>query len=183
MSKTYKKWSANEDKVISRMRKEGSTTMKIAAFLGRSERSVANRIQKLINCCQLEKTKKATTGRINIGYVKTKPTVEEKNEIRVPKRSKIDYYEVAKRVANGFGNIQAVFRQYAKETGVSVTSIHRAYYNPSQNYTRIKDLVVMFMAAGRGGILPPNCKNINEKPKKNNVWTKLMTWLPKSWLS
>ena len=86
-------------------------------------------------------------------------------------------------MAENPGNLQAVFRKYAKEVGVAVESVHRAYYNPSQSRTRIKDLVHIFTIVGQKGFGPNNSKNFNEPIKRSNIWTKFKEWLYSSLLS
>ena len=51
----YKKWSREEDLVISRMRAEGKTIKEIAKVLNRNAPGVTNHIWVLINKCELEK--------------------------------------------------------------------------------------------------------------------------------
>lgn len=180
MSKTYKKWSTEEDLVISRMRKEGSTTKVIASFLNRSERSVANRIQRLINCCQVEKIKKATRGRINVGFCQTLPKPKRSEQPKVKKfgRGKIDYDEVARRIENGgIRNIQKTLRAYASEVGVSITTLHKAYYSESQAQTRIKDRVRLYTVISPTCMLEGANKNTDKPVVKVSIWKKLKSLL------
>lgn len=180
MSKTYKKWSAEEDLVISRMRKEGSTTKVIAAFLNRSERSVANRVQILINCCRLEKTKKATRGRINVGFCQTLPKTKTVKQPTVKRfgKGKIDYDEVARRIENGgIRNIQKTLRTYANEVGVSISTLHKAYYSESQAQTRIKDRVRLYTVISPTCVLEGANKNTDKPVVKVSIWKKLKSLL------
>ena len=180
MSKTYKKWSAEEDLVISRMRKEGSTTKVIASFLNRSERSVANRIQRLINCCLVEKTKKATRGRLNVGFCQTLPKPKRAEQPKVKKfgRGKIDYDEIARRIENGgIRNVQKTLREYSKETGVSISALNRAYYNESQSQTRIKERVRLYTVISPTCVLEGANKNTDKPVVRVSIWKKLKALL------
>jgi hypothetical protein len=161
MSK-YKKWSREEDLVISRMRAEGKTVKEIAEALNRNVPGVANHIWVLINKCELEKL-----------------TRNQKRERFKEQDSKIDYDEVARRIENGgLGNIQACLRQYAKETGCNITTLHKAYYNESQTKLRIKDRVNAFTTITPKGYIKGAKKITNEPISKNvGLWTKLKSWL------
>ena len=161
MSK-YKKWSREEDLVISRMRAEGKTIKEIAKALNRNVPGVANHIWVLINKCELEKL---TT---------TQKTLRNKNQ-----DNKIDYDEVARRIENGgLGNIQACLRQYAKETGCNITTLNKAYYNESQSKLRIKDRVNAYTTITPKGYIKGAKKITNEPINKNvGLWTKLKSWL------
>lgn len=158
----YKKWSREEDLVISRMRAEGKTIKEIAKALNRNIPGVTNHIWKLINKCELEKL-----------------TRNQKRKRFKEQGSKIDYDEVARRIENGgFGNIQACLRQYAKETGCSIATLHRAYYSESQTKLRIKDRVNAFTTITPKGYIKGAKKNTNEPINKNvGLWTKLKSWL------
>lgn len=161
MSK-YKKWSREEDLVISRMRAEGKTVKEIAKALNRNVPGVSHHIWVLINKCELEKL-----------------TRNQKRERFKEQDSKIDYDEVARRIENGgLGNIQACLRQYAKETGCNITTLHKAYYNESQTKLRIKDRVNAFTTITPKGYIKGAKKNTNEPISKNvGLWTKLKSWL------
>lgn len=158
MSK-YKKWSREEDLVISRMRAEGKTVKEIAEALNRNVPGVSSHIWDLINKCELEKLSGI-------------------HRCKKPKNN-IDYDEVARRIENGgFGNIQACLRQYAKETGCNITTLHKAYYNESQTKLRIKDRVNAFTTITPKGYIKGAKKNTNEPISKNvGLWTKLKSWL------
>ena len=78
----YKKWSAEEDSVISRMRAEGKSIREIAKSLNRSFSSVQGRVRILLGECKLQKI-------VITGYsrsVKPKTTGTKKT-----KKSKINY--------------------------------------------------------------------------------------------
>ena len=172
----YKKWSVEEDLVINRMRKEGSTTKKIASFLNRSERSVANRIQRLINCCQVEKTRKATRGRASVMFCKTLPKPKRSEQPKIKKfgKGKIDYDEVARRIENGgIRNIQKTLRTYASEVGVSISTLHKAYYSESQAQTRIKDRVRLYTVISPTCVLEGANKNTDKPVVRVSIWKKL----------
>ena len=172
----YKKWSVEEDLVINRMRKEGSTTKKIASFLNRSERSVANRIQRLINCCQVEKTRKATRGRASVMFCKTLPKPKRSEQPKIKKfgKGKIDYDEVARRIENGgIRNIQKTLRTYASEVGVSISTLHKAYYSESQAQTRIKDRVRLYTVISPTCVLEGANKNTDKTVVRVSIWKKL----------
>lgn len=165
MSKTYKKWTVEEELVISRMRKEGSTIKTIAEFLNRSESSVNFKIHTMINSCKIE------------------PIARKPRVIKVSK-PKIDYDEVAKRIENGgLRNIQQTLREYARETGVSIHALHRAYYNESQSKTRIKDRVRAYTIVTPRGVIKGANKNSNAPIIKCSIWQKIKTWLYSSVLS
>lgn len=166
--KVLKRWTSEEEAVIVSMRAKGNSDREIAKALNRTYGSIHNRINFMMIKGEISKKKRCN---------KVATIVESK------RKSKIDYYEVAKRVAENPGNLQAVFRKYAKEVGVSVESVHRAYYNPSQSRTRIKDLVHIFTVVGQKGFGPNNSKNFNEPIKKSNIWTKFKEWLCSSLLS
>ena len=168
MNKNYKKWTNEEDVVIVSMRAKGSSGKEIAKALNRTYSSTHNRINFMIAKGEISKKKRCN---------KVATIVEAK------RKSTIDYYEVAKRVAENPGNLQAVFRKYAKEIGVTVETVHRAYYNPSQSRTRIKDLVHIFTVVGQKGFGPNNSKNFNEPIKRSNIWLKFKEWLYSSLLS
>lgn len=162
MSK-YKKWSREEDLVISRMRAEGKTIKEIAEALNRNVPGVANHIWVLINKCELEKLTRS----------------QKKERANKEQDSKIDYDEVARRIENGgLGNVQACLRQYAKETGCSITTLQKAYYSESQTKLRIKDRVNAFTTITPKGYIKGAKKNTNEPISKNvGLWTKLKSWL------
>lgn len=158
----YKKWSREEDLVISRMRAEGKTIKEIAKALNRNFPGVANHIWVLINKCELEKL-----------------TRNQKRERFKEQDNKIDYDEVARRIENGgLGNIQACLRQYAKETGCKITTLHKAYYNESQIKLRIKDRVNAYTAITPKGYIKGAKKITNEPINKNKgLWMQLKSWL------
>lgn len=165
MNKTYKKWSAEEELVISRMRKEGSTIRVIAKFLNRSEASVTCKIKQMLDACKLEK----------LDAVKRMNECNKQSKARV---SKIDYEEVKTRIENGgIRNVQKTLRAYAKETGVSIGALNRAYYSESQAKTRIKDMVRLYTVISPTCILEGANKNTNKPVLKISVWKKLKMWL------
>ena len=149
--KTWKKWTTEEDLVISSMRAEGKPSKEIAEKLGRSYYSVTNRINTLIQRCELSK--------------------------QPGKKTVVDYDEVAKRVSANPGNIQKVFREYAEEAGISVHTVHGAYYHKKPNRIRIKDRGKLFTTACVGGFVPMNHKNTNKPVIKCSIWSKIKRWL------
>jgi IS30 family transposase len=170
MSKTYKKWSTEEELVISRMRKEGSTIRIIAKFLNRSEASVTCKIKQMLDACKLEK----------LDAIKR---MSECNK-RKARGSKIDYKEIKTRIENGgIRNVQKTLRTYAKETGISINTLNQAYYSKSQTRTRIKDMVRVYTVISPTCILEGANKNTDKPVLKISIWKKLKSWLSSLWLS
>jgi lambda repressor-like predicted transcriptional regulator len=168
MSKTYKKWSAEEELVISRMRKEGSTIRTIAVFLNRSEASVASRVRQMLDECKLEK----------LNAVQRMNEVKQKIKTPVVRKSKIDYEEIKKRIENGgIRNVQKTLREYSKETGISIHSLNNAYYSLSQTRTRIKDRVRTFTVVTPTCVLEGANKNTDKPVVKVSIWKKLKSLL------
>lgn len=165
MSKNYKRWSAEEELVISRMRKEGSTIKTIAKFLNRSEASVTCKIHQMLDNCKLEK----------LDAVQRMNACKKQSKVRV---SKIDYEEVKTRIENGgIRNVQKTLRAYAKEVGVSIGALNRAYYSESQTKTRIKDMVRLYTVISPTCVLEGANKNTDKPVLKISVWKKLKMWL------
>lgn len=165
MSKTYKKWSAEEELVISRMRKEGSTIRVIAKFLNRSEASVTCKIKQMLDSCKLEK----------LDAIKRMKECNKQSKTRV---SRIDYEEIKTRIENGgIRNVQKTLRDYAKETGISINTLNQAYYSKSQTRTRIKDTVRLYTVISPTCILEGANKNTDKPVLKISVWKKLKMWL------
>ena len=165
MSKTYKKWSAEEELVISRMRKEGSTIRVIAKFLNRSECSVTNKIKQMLDACKLEK----------LDAVKRMNECNKQSKARV---SKIDYEEIKTRIENGgIRNVQKTLRDYAKETGISINTLNQAYYSKSQTRTRIKDTVRLYTVISPTCVLEGANKNTDKPVIKVSIWKKLKSLL------
>lgn len=147
----YKKWLREEELVISKLRKEGLTTKEIAKQLNRSITSVSSRITQMIGRCELEK--KST------------------------KHKAIDYDKVGEYVSKNPGNIQEAFRQYAKDYGFSVNSIHYAYYSKKQKKRRIKDGKALIVVVGSNGHTI-NGKN-TEEVYKSTLWQTVVYWVKK----
>jgi predicted transcriptional regulator len=187
MSKNYKKWTAEEELVISRMRKEGKTIKEIAKSLNRTESSVTFRIHQMINCCTLQKKGKSSV-KTHKNYThafgfSTKPEIYPTGK-KVSSKSKIDYDEVARRIENGgLRNIQKTLREYSKETGISIYALHRAYYSESQPRTRIKDRVRAYTIVTPKGVIHGANKNTDKPIIKVSIWSKMKTWLSSLLLS
>lgn len=164
----YKKWSAEEDLVISRMRTEGKSIREIAKALNRSYCSVQNRIRILLGECKLQKM-------VITGYsrsVKPKTTSTKKT-----KKSKIDAQKVLQYVSETPWNISSAFRRYSEESGIPVKTIAGAYYCRSSRRTRIKDMGPALSIVGVGGHTTNNGKNTNDLYKPSNLWQKIKRWV------
>lgn len=164
----YKKWSAEEDAVISRMRTEGKSIREIAKALNRSFSSVQGRVRILLGECKLQKI-------VITGYsrsVKPKTTSTKKT-----KKSKIDAQKVLQYVSENPWNIQAAFRKYSKESGISTKTIANAYYCKSKRRARIKDMGPALSIVGVKGHTINNGKNTNHLHKPSNIWYKIKTWV------
>lgn len=164
----YKKWSAEEDSVISRMRTEGKSIREIAKALNRSFCSVQGRVRILLGECKLQKI-------VITGYsrsVKPKTTGTKKT-----KKSKIDAHKVLQYVAENPWNIQAAFRKYSKESGIPVKAISNAYYCRSKYRTRIKDMGPALSVVGVKGHTVNNGKNTNDLCVYSNLWYKIKQWV------
>ena len=166
--RVYKKWSAEEDLVISRMRAEGKSINEIAKSLNRSFFSVQNRICILIEECKLRK--KTITGYSR--SVKPKTTGTKKT-----KKSKIDAQKVLQYVSETPWNISSAFRRYSEESGIPVKTIAGAYYCRSSRRTRIKDMGPALSIVGVGGHTTNNGKNTNDLYKPSNLWQKIKRWI------
>lgn len=164
----YKKWSAKEDLVISRMRTKGKSTREIAKALDRSFLSVQGRIRILLGECKLQKI-------VITGYSRSvKPTTTGIKRRRI---SKIDPQKVLQYVSENPWNIQAAFRKYAEEIGVSAKTIHTAYYCRSKYRTRIKDMGPALSIVGVRGHTINNGKNTNHLWMPSNLWYKIKRWV------
>lgn len=160
----YKKWSAEEDLVISRMRAEGKSIREIAKALNRSFPSVQGRVRILLGECKLQKI-------VITGYsrsVKPKTTSTKKT-----KKSKIDAQKVLQYVSETPWNIQAAFKKYSEESGISVKAINNAYYCRSPHRTRIKDMGPALSVVGVNGHTVKNGKNTNDLYRPSNIWHKI----------
>lgn len=181
-NKKYKKWTAEEDLVISSMREKGATTKEIAKFLNRTPYSVSSRIKIMINCCTLKKKNNInikTTKHLRLEKPKVnKPVNSLKTNTNKKRESKIDYDEVARRIENGgLRNIQKTLREYSKEVGVSIRTLHYAYYSESQSKTRIKDRVRAYTIVTPKGLIQGANKNTDKPIININVWQKLKMWI------
>lgn len=164
----YKKWSAEEDSVISRMRTEGKSTREIAKVLGRSFSSVQGRVRILLGECKLQKI-------VITGYSRSvKPKTTGTKKCRI---SKIDPQKVLQYVAENPWNIQAAFRKYSKESGIPVKAISNAYYCRSKRRTRIKDMGPALSVVGVKGHTVNNGKNTNDLCVYSNLWYKIKQWV------
>ena len=164
----YKKWSAEEDSVISRMRAEGKSIRDIAKVLNRSLPSVQSRVRILLGECKLQKM-------VITGYsrsVKPKTTSTKKT-----KKSKIDAQKVLQYVSETPWNISSAFKRYSEESGISVGAIHAAYYCRSPHRTRIKDMGPVLSIVGVGGHTTNNGKNTNTLYKNSSLWQKIKRWI------
>jgi IS30 family transposase len=164
----YKKWSAEEDLVISRMRAEGKSIREIAKALNRSFSSVQGRVRILLGECKLQKI-------VITGYsrsVKPKTTSTKKT-----KKSKIDAQKVLQYVSETPWNISSAFKRYSEESGISVKAIHNAYYCKSSYRTRIKDMGPALSIVGANGHTTNNGKNTNTLYKSSNLWQKIKRWI------
>lgn len=164
----YKKWSAEEDAVISRMRTEGKSIREIAKALNRSFCSVQGRVRILLGECKLQKI-------VITGYsrsVKPKTTGTKKHRI-----SKINAQKVLQYVSETPWNISSAFKRYSKESGISVKAISNAYYCRSKRRTRIKDMGPALSIVGIKGHTVNNGKNTNHLHKPSNIWYKIKTWV------
>jgi hypothetical protein len=164
----YKKWTAEEDVVISRMRTEGKSVREIAKALNRSFSSVQGRVRILLGECKLQKI-------VITGYsrsVKSK-TIGTKGG----NKSKIDAQKVLQYVSETPWNIQAAFRKYSKESGISVKAISNAYYCRSKNRIRIKDMGPALSIVGISGHTTNNGKNTNDLYRPSSLWQKIKRWI------
>jgi hypothetical protein len=164
----YKKWSAEEDLVISRMRTEGKSIREIAKALNRSFSSVQGRVRILLGECKLQKI-------VITGYsrsVKPKTTGTKRC-----KKSKIDTQKVLQCVSETPWNIQAAFKKYSEESGISVKAINNAYYCRSPHRTRIKDMGPALSIVGANGHTTNNGKNTNTLYKNSSLWQKIKRWI------
>lgn len=183
MSKNQKRWSVNEELVLRRMRDEGSTIKEIAKELGRSKYSVANKAFQMINSCTIKK-KGNISSKVHknlpknfvysLGTIPNSSRITNSNSKVTASKSKIDYDEVARRVENGgIRNIQKTLREYAKEVGLSVSTLHSAYYNESQSQVRIKDRVRLYTVISPTCVLEGANKNTDKPVIKISIWKKL----------
>ena len=164
----YKKWSAEEDSVISRMRTEGKSIRDIAKALNRSFSSVQGRVRILLGECKLQKI-------VITGYsrsVKSK-TISTKGG----NKSKIDAQKVLQYVSETPWNISSAFRRYSNESGISVKAISNAYYCRSKRRTRIKDMGPALSVVGVKGHTVNNSKNTNDLCVYSNLWYKIKQWV------
>ena len=164
----YKKWSAEEDSVISRMRNEGKSIREIAKALNRSFSSVQGRVRILLGECKLQKI-------VITGYsrsVKSK-TISTKGG----NKSKIDAQKVLQYVSETPWNISSAFRRYSNESGISVKAISNAYYCRSKRRTRIKDMGPALSVVGVKGHTVNNGKNTNDLCIPSNIWQKIKYWV------
>ena len=164
----YKKWSAEEDVVISRMRTEGKSIREIAKALNRSFSSVQGRVRILLGECKLQKI-------VITGYsrsVKPKTTGTKKT-----KKSKIDAQKVLQYVSENPWNISSAFKRYSEESGISVKSISNAYYCKSNRKTRIKDMGPALSVVGIAGHTVNNGKNTNDLCAHSSLWQKIKYWV------
>lgn len=164
----YKKWSAEEDIVISRMRTEGKSIRETAKALNRSYHSVQGRIRILLGECKLQKI-------VITGYsrsVKPKTTSTKKT-----KKSKIDAQKVLQYVSETPWNISSAFKRYSEESGISVKAISTAYYCRSPYRTRIKDMGPALSIVGVRGHTTNNGKNTNDLYKYSSLWQKIKYWV------
>lgn len=164
----YKKWSAEEDSVISRMRTEGKSVREIAKALNRSYPSVQGRIRILLGECRLQKI-------VITGYsrsVKPKTTGTKRG-----KKSKIDAQKVLQYVSETPWNISSAFKRYSEESGIPVKAISNAYYCRAKHRTRIKDMGPVLSIVGVGGHTTNNSKNTNNLYKSSSLWQKIKRWV------
>ena len=164
----YKKWSAEEDSVISRMRTEGKSIREIAKALNRSFSSVQGRVRILLGECKLQKI-------VITGYsrsVKSK-TISTKGG----NKSKIDAQKVLQYVSETPWNISSAFRRYSNESGIPVKAISNAYYCRSKRRTRIKDMGPALSVVGVKGHTVNNGKNTNDLCVYSNLWYKIKQWV------
>lgn len=164
----YKKWSAKEDLVISRMRAEGKSIREIAKALNRSFSSVQSRVRILLGECKLQKI-------VITGYsrsVKPKTTGTKRC-----KKSKIDAQKVLQYVSETPWNISSAFKRYSEESGISIKAISNAYYCRSPHRTRIKDMGPALSIVGVGGHTTNNGKNTNDLYKSSSLWQKIKRWI------
>ena len=160
----YKKWSAVEDLVISRMRAEGKSIREIAKALNRSFPSVQGRVRVLLGECKLQKI-------VITGYSRSvKPKT---NGTKRGKKSKIDAQKVLRYVSETPWNISSAFRRYSEESGISVKAINNAYYCRYPHRTRIKDMGPALSIVGANGHTTNNSKNTNDLYKPSNLWQKI----------
>lgn len=153
----YKKRTNEEELVIISMRAEGKSAREIAAALGRSVVSTRHFINKLINECKIEK--------------------------KGSKCSKINKDELVDLIAKNPGNIQEAFRKYAEKTGLSMHTIHHAYYSKTNtNKKRIKDSTTILTVVSKYGHTNNNSKNTTNIAR-SNIWLKIKDWLCSALLS
>lgn len=164
----YKKWSAEEDIVISRMRAEGKSIREIAKALNRSFPSVQGRVRVLLGECKLQKI-------VITGYSRSvKP---ETIGTKKTKKSKIDAQKVLQYVSETPWNITSAFRRYSDESGIPVKTINNAYYCRSPHRTRIKDMGPALSIVGIGGHTTNNGKNTNDLYRPSSLWQKIKRWI------
>lgn len=153
----YKKRTNEEELVIISMRAEGKSVKEIAAALGRTIPSTQRFISKLINECKIEK--------------------------KGSKCSKINKDELVDLIAKNPGNIQEAFRKYAEKTGLSIHTIHGAYYSKANtNKKRIKDSTTILTVVSKYGHTNNNSKN-TKNIARSNIWLKIKDWLCSALLS
>lgn len=164
----YKKWSAEEDIVISRMRTEGKSIREIAKVLNRSFPSVQSRVRILLGECKLQKI-------VITGYSRSaKPIITGTKKCRI---SKIDAQKVLQYVSETPWNISSAFKRYSDESGISVKAISNAYYCRSKHRTRIKDMGPALSVVGVKGHTVNNGKNTNDLYKSSSLWQKIKRWV------
>ena len=164
----YKKWSAEEDRVISRMRTEGKSIREIAKVLNRSFCSVQGRVKILLGECKLQKI-------VITGYSRSvKPKTI---SIKRGKKSKIDAKKVLQYVSETPWNISSAFRKYSEESGIPVKTIADAYYCRSSHRTRIKDMGPALSIVGTNGHTTNNSKNTNTLYRSSSLWQKIKRWI------
>lgn len=154
----YKKRTNEEELVIISMRAEGKSAKEIATALGRSVVSTRHFINKLINECKIEKKSSS-------------------------KYSKINKEELVNLIAKNPGNIREAFRKYAEKTGLSINTIHHAYYcKANTNKKRIKDSTTILTVVSKYGHTNNNSKNTTNIAR-SNIWLKIKDWLCSALLS
>ena len=151
----YKKWTNEEELVIISMRAEGKSIREIATALKRTHSSTQHFVKKLIDECKVAK-------RANV--------------------SKVNTSELLEFIAKNPGNIQKAFRQYSEKTGLSVGTIHNAYYGKHKNKKSIKETSTVLTVVSKYGHTLKNSKNTPEV-KRSKIWLKMKEWLFASLLS
>lgn len=181
MGKIQKRWTADEELVLCRMRAKGATIKEIAKTLGRTNYSVTNKVFKMINNCAIEK--KGPSGIVIKDYTHSFGFTTKKHNTLKPykkeeSRSKINYDEVARRIENGgLRNIQKTLREYAQEVGLSISTLNGAYYNESQSQVRIKDRVRTFTVVTPTCVLEGANKNTDKPVIRVSIWKRLKSLL------